>query len=289
MSDRLGGAIGERHVVHAVERDHQVVVGTGLEVLSVGLVEVDVGHAGLFCPGPGQVDRDPRRVDAHTGRVRERFGEGGQHDPAATADVADLGAGLEFVDDTVERGQDRRRQREPRPGSGHAGQARRGIRSLLFVGDAEAGTERVGDAVEHGRVDAPAECTAGKGQRVLLVGEYGGLHVGQFEPAVLVAVDQTGRSLAEEPFADEPLVQFGGVGDFVAGLGTGADHCLVEAETITEVDHERHLFTHLVGPDLEAEHLDGIGVELCRHGSTVDAPSRSGVRRGKPADDQVSR
>ena len=165
-----------------------------------------------------------------------------QQDEAAgaAADVGDAGAGLEPGQHPVERGEHRGHQVGAHPRLEPAGHACGALRSVLVIGQADAGAEGVGEPLEgrHGLrevVEAPRPEGGVVGR-----GQQGDRFRGEREQLVAVDLDQAGRALVVRPLPHPALVELAARGEGagaerVAGVGQRP----VQAQAIAEVDHAR--------------------------------------------------
>jgi hypothetical protein len=102
-----------RHVVQAVEGQDQAEHRLARQLAGGSLVEGNVAQSPPGEVAAGPPDRVPGRIVAIEAGSRERAGQGEQGDSAAAAHVGDADSGFQPPGDAVQRGQDRRYQREP--------------------------------------------------------------------------------------------------------------------------------------------------------------------------------
>ena len=148
-----------------------VVAGAGGDVLGPAVEQLDVVEVHGGDAGVGAEERVPRQVVAVERRLREGLGHRREGDARAAADVGDLDAPLEGVDDAVEGGDDLGDEGEAGPRAEHALGAVGAARSEPVVGQADAGAEGVGEVVDDRRVERGGEGAGGEAQAVVLVGE----------------------------------------------------------------------------------------------------------------------
>jgi hypothetical protein len=175
--------------------------------IDAGIVKGNVSDACLLRILRSAYERDLRDVVTVKVRLRVRLRHLDQCDSGAASNVRDLRPGLELADDAVELGQRARDELRSEPWGQQSLDAPINFRAELIVGQSPTALEGFGKEIEHRHLLWQRAESAGEEERTVLVRQnQRGLGT-QLKTAFAFVVDQVGRCLTIEPFANPPLMQ----------------------------------------------------------------------------------